>query len=429
MEPLYHELRRIGYYKFVQKAANTILVYVSKAERFSAMQDIARKLGGIIDKSPVTMRKISSLGGIIFDKAPFKNFLIGIKPDASTGLSTDEQETLAGIFIATKLNNPSTDYSLNDLMKYGDTNVRSKHTIEKLYDKAGKGWILSSTTIAEKMFTLYKGSTFIVHQRSKSVFVDNISAAAKNLIKQSGHVMGLDKWNPADIWLVSPSLERTNFNQFKTIQELNAWIQTQHSAKKVIGVSLKQVGKTAKAEVYNTGNAPVVKYMSYDVGKTGFLNAINATIYFNGGSFVLRSFGRPVSINAEINGKLAQGGKVGSGPLFDIVKRYEKSFKTMTHQDISNLYESKPLQIAQMLLDRMEKIEPATARKYTANTLLDVIKQKSNDLIYVISKIQSSDIVIAVQQMDAKTKNDFISAIIAYASSSTSISSMFTKVS
>lgn len=430
MERLYSELQKHGYNKFVQKTKQAVFVYVPKSERSIAIADISEKLGGRINKSPELMRKFSSLGAITFDKGPFEGLVVGVKPDMAGGLKTDEQETLAGIFIATKLVKPNTDFSLEDLKKYGDANTVSAYKIDKMYEKAGKGWIQSSTTIAETLYKIYKGNKYQIHQRSGSRFEANISNAAKNLIKKSGHVMGLDKWNPADIWMVKPGFEKTNFNKFQTIQELNAWVEEQFNAKTVVGVSLKQVGKTAKTEVFNSGKAPEIHYNGFDVGKTGFEKAINATVFFNGGSFVLRSFGRPVSINAEINGALAQGGKVGSGPLFNIIKRYYPRFNTPTHQQIARDYKANPIKVVTTIYDYMKKLDPSSARKFKdVYQFADFIKKKPNELIYVISKLQSSEAIAAVNSMSKSVRDTFVSAIIAYASSSTEISSMFIRVS
>lgn len=430
MDKLYGQLTKAGYPKYKQVSKKAVFVYVPKSDRAVAMDDIAKKLGGVIDKDPTVMRKFSSIGAVGFEDGPYEGMHVGVKPDTSGGLKTDEQETLAGIFISAKLRKPDTEYSFEDLQKYGDTYTMSAYKIAKLYDKAGKGWINSSTVIADKLYTLYKGQQFNVHQRSGSKFEANISKAAKVLIKKAGHVMGLDKWNPADIWLVKKEFEKTDFSQFKTIKELNAWIETHHKKKNVIGVSLKQVGKTAKTQIFNSGKAAEVRYSSYDVGKKGFPNAINGTIHFNNGSFVLRSFGRPESISAEINGAMAQGGKVGSGPLMNIVKRYNPRFSTPTHQQITRDYKNNPLSVVRKLHNHMKRFDPTSARKYKDHVQFhDFIKKKPNELIYVISKLQSSDVIAAILQMNKATKDHFVSSVIAYASSSTEISSMFIKVS
>ena len=437
MQDLIVELDSQGYSKVKTQTRSTLLVYVPKAERMIAMEDIATKLRGGISKDPLLMRKISSLGGIVFPKgSKFEDFNIGIKPDQSKSLTTDEQETLAGMFIITKLNNPDTTYSQDDL-KEQQTSVKSGFSIDSLYEKAGKAWILSSTTIAETLYPMIKGKKFNVHQRSGSKFEANISEAAKRLIKESGHMIGLDKWNPADIWLVHPRHENTDFKKYRSIKELNTWLMDMFKKKEVIGVSLKQAGKTAKVQTFNEkrGLEKNIRYKSFDVGKTGFLNTINGTIYYEDGistnpSFVIRSFGRPVSVNVEVDGKLAKGGKVGSGPLFNIIKRFDQSFRTMTHQEIINQFNRNPQKIYAMLYERARKLEPTTTSKYkTLDTFAQQVANRDNEITYVISKLQVCDILLSVKKMSTERRNKLMGAVISYALSSTEISSVFVKVS
>ena len=93
------------------------------------------------------------------------------------------------------------------------------------------------------------------------------------------------------------------------------------------------------------------------------------------------------------------------------------------------MYKTKPELVFGMLYDRMKKLEPTTAKKFDAKSLGKAIQSKPNELIYVISKLQSSDVVLSMEKMNKKTKDDFLAAVISYAASSTEISSMFLKVS
>lgn len=428
---LAQRLRRLGFDKQKPSTRTTILVYVPASERATAMQTLNKGLpGSRVDTSPTTMRKISSLGAIVFDRGPYRGMMVGVKPDKSGGLSTDEQETLAGIFIITKHKKPRTKFSFNDLQTSGDANTMSKFKINDLYEKAGKGWLTSATTIANT-FSRYltKGANYTVHQRSNSKFENNISAAAKALITKAGHKMGLDKWNPADIWIVKKGYENTDFSQFETIIELNSWVLEQFNAKNVLGVSLKQVGARAKVEVYNSGVKEKKEFIKVIQGKTGFVNALNIDIEFDSGSMVVRNFGRPESVSGEINGKFAQGGKVGSGPLFNIIKRFDSSFDTKTHQEISAMYESNPKQVYDHLYNQMKKLDKDTASKYNREEYEKAIEAKKNTMNYIISRWQCSDISHSLNGMKKEQRNDFINAALGYASSSTEISSIFYKVS
>lgn len=416
------QMTKLGYTKQKQKTKNILLVYVPKAERDVHLDKIAKATGGYVDTSSKILRAVSTAGAVAIG-----DYFVGVKPDMSTGLKTDEQETLAGIFIATRLANPKTDYSLEDLRKFGDKNTDSAFKIDDLYEKAGKVWIDSSRIIADKVATYTKG-TYRVQQRSKSAFEKGISEAAKRLIKLSGHKIGLDKWNPADIWLVKPSLLNTNFKTFSSILELNEFLLEQHKQKNIIGVSLKMVKKTAKLEVFNSGARQPYNFKppgKTDLGKS-FTNAANATIYYNGGSIAIRNFGRPESVSAEINGKFAQGGKAGSGPLFNMIQRIDRRFKTETHQTITRMYNNNPDSVIRHLYKQMEDLQP---ENMSYEEFYKKVFNRKNALMYVISKYQACDIIRSVRKMKRNQQEELIDSILSYAASATKISSIFIKVS
>lgn len=429
LSDLESEVRSLGFDKIKAPTRNALYVYVAPSERASTLETITTKLGAAWDKHPTTMRKYSSLGAATWTQGPYKGMYVAAKPDKSRGLSTDEQETLAGIFIATKQQKKTTKYSFEDLQKFGNKMIVSKFNIDQLYDKAGKSWISSSIVVADTL-SRYLNGVYEVHQRSGSKFENRISTAAKKLIKQSGHVMGIDKWNPADIWLVKPEFANTDFSKFDSIIELNTWILDKFEKKQVIAVSLKQVGSRAKVQEFNKGIQETPEnFQGFDVGKTGFVGGLAINLHFDSGSMIVRNFGRPESVSGEINGKLAQGGKVGSGPLFNIIRRIDKRFKTPSHQEITNMIDNDIKKVYSYLYAAMETLDPSTARKYTLNEFIDEVEKKTNKMNYIISRWQTSDILMSIRAMNQEQKNDLIQAALSYASSSTEISSVFYKVS
>jgi hypothetical protein len=429
VDKLIADLNKIGYTKHKLQTRNLVLVYVPKSDRDISLDDVAKKLNGKRDKSPVVQRRVSSAGAVVFDSGPYSGLMVGVKPDTSKGLNTDEQETLAGIFLATIMHKPTTTFDYSDLKSFGDNNTSSRFRIDQLYEKAGKGWINSSTVIAQTFYPYIRGKKLQVHQRSRSAFVTNISTAAAALVKESGKRLQLDKWNPADIWLVDRTLEGTDFSKFGSILDLNTFLLDQFDKKNIIGVSLKQVGKTAEVSVFNKETRPVIQYTGFDTGKTGFVTALNGTIYYNQGSIVIRNFGRPESVSAEINGKLAQGGKTGAGPLRNIIQDIYSKFDTMTHQEIIALYENDQNKYYNELYAKMRKLDPESAGKYSLDDFMSAIEAKDNKNNYLISKWQVSDILMAINSMTTAQKNEVVSDIISYASSSLAISSVFYKVS
>lgn len=424
---MYDKLAKIGYTKVKQGLTKSVLyVYVPKSERESALADISNKL-----KAPINgerkAKNISSLGAVLLPDGTY----IAVKPDTDKSLSTDEQESLAGLYIATILANPTTDFSYDELVKFGDPLLYSKYHAKDIYEKASKTWLKSSMTIAKTIFPHIRGKKFQVHQRSNSKFVANISAAAQKLVKASGVNARLDKWNPSDVWLVYPGLVATDFSKFTSINELNSWLMENFEKKLLIGVSLKAVGTTAKVQEFNT-NAPSsrgLEFNSYDLGKTGFVSAMDMNIFFNDGSLNIRAFGRPQNVSADISGKKARGGKVGSGALFSIIRKYAPSFSTPSDREIANKFSKDPGSITLQLYEKMKKLAPNEASKMSYDKFHEEVVSKSNALTYVISKTQVADMAIAIEGMTKRNKDAMLEELFDYAASSLSISSVFLKVS
>jgi hypothetical protein len=428
VEPeMYDKLAKIGYTKVKQGLTkNILLVYVPKSERESALADISDKLNAPISDDRKA-KNISSLGAALLPNGTY----IAVKPDTDKSLTTDEQESLAGLHIATMLANPTTDFSYADLVKYGDPLLHSKYYAKDMYEKASKTWLKSSMTIAKTIYPHIRGKKFQVHQRSNSAFVNSISAAAQKLVKASGISARLDKWNPSDVWLVHPSLVATTFSQFTSVNELNSWLMENFEKKLIIGVSLKAVGATAKVQEFNT-SAPSsrgIEFNSYDLGKSGFVSAMDMNIFFNDGSLNIRAFGRPQNVSADISGKKARGGKVGSGALFSIVRKYAPTFSTPADREIASKFAKDPNAVTAALYEKMNKLTPGEASKMPYRSFHDEVVSKSNALTYVISKTQVCDIAIAIEKMSKRDKDNMLEELFDYAASSLSISSVFLKVS
>lgn len=426
VDNLIADLGKAGYSKVAKKTSTVLLVYVPKSDIKVALADIETKLKATWYKRSDA---ISSKGYIFWESGVYSKFKIGVKPDASKSLSTDQQESLAGIFIATKLHNPSTKYSLEDLKRYGDPHVSSKFKADDLYMIAGKGWLSSSEIVAETLFPKIKPRKYEVQQRSGSTFVDNISSAALRLLRDADKRMGLDKWNPSDIWLVDKALVNYNFNQFTSILELNDWLRKQFDAKKIYGVSLKQVDKKAKVEVYNYEKRSSVEVTGWDLGKSGFVSALNGTIYHSAGSMIIRNFGRPENVAGEINGRLAQGGKVGSGEMFSIFREHDSTFSTKSKKEIMAMFDNDSKKVYDHLYKQMQTLDPETAGKYNMDKFVSEIEAKGNRDNYIISKWQVCDLMTSLKKMSKETQTQLLNDMISYASSSTEVSSVFYKVS
>ena len=425
--------KELGFAKFIAGpskepviAGKNVFVYTDNKLIRETLQDIIKKTNADYRATS----SISSKGSAVWTEGDYAGLELAVKPFKDTSLNTDEQETLQGIFIATKFNNPNTTYQLDDLKKYGDPKIDSRYKIDDLFMKTKKPWFDSSMRTAEKAFEL-KGklgisSDFRVQQRSGSKFEAAISKRAKQLISEAGFKMGIDKWNPADIYLVHPNLLNTKFDQFTGIVQLNKWILEHFKKGLLIPVSLKFTGKNVKYEIKNSNTIDkMFDYENFDLGKTGYTGSLYGNISYSGGSISLRNFGRPESISGEINGQFAQGGKVKLSVFVDAINRLGGNMKTKTHQEIRAMYEKNPT----MLYDKLHKDMLAlTNEKMTRDELASEVETKANKINFVISKYQVGDLLRAFNKLSKEKKEKVLSAAVGYAGSETEISSVHLKI-
>ena len=130
-----------------------------------------------------------------------------------------------------------------------------------------------------------------------------------------------DKWNPGDIWATTfGALETPLSESTSSWGELNAEVMKLAKAGKLLGISLKKIGKStpATAKEFNTpkqmANKDTFTYGSFKFGKTGdFFSSQDIYIDTSGGEIQFRTFGGDTSWQGEIKGGSAAGGKIGGG--------------------------------------------------------------------------------------------------------------------
>ena len=148
-----------------------------------------------------------------------------------------------------------------------------------------------------------------------------------------------DKWNPGDIWMSSmepnPTLSKPlDFGKggkscVLTFEALKKEIFELSKKQKLLGVSLKKVGKSAKVTPFNTHptrtNNVTVDLSKFSFGQTGdFFNSADLYITFSSGKKMqFRSTASTSSWQGEVKGATAAAGKIGGGGVnfycFDIL--------------------------------------------------------------------------------------------------------------
>lgn len=229
----------------------------------------------------------------------------------------------------------------------------TKKAITELYNSAPEEWIeidkkgegtnvymrianaLYNAPVAKKMIGqaiyFHRGSPFmdaIYHARKRAW---DFEKDPKNKNNRTAPLSGLsnNKWNPGDIWMSTLDPNPSNSHPFcfanedkstcKTFDLLKDEVIQSARDGKILAVSLKEVGATAKIYEFNTEartqNTDVI-YQGFTFGQTGdFFSSTDMYLYFNTGTMQLRSTASTKSWQGEIKGTLASGGKIGGGGL------------------------------------------------------------------------------------------------------------------
>ena len=263
-------------------------------------------------------------------------------------------------------------------------------------------------TFPSKSLQQHRGSSFV-----KSIY--SAFAAAK---KKADSSINSDKWNPADIWMVDESILGIEFPT--NFEELNGMLVELYNDRKLIGVSLKQLSGAGEMKIYNLGKdaTKLYQYKGYDSRPTNN----STTLLYDDGSITFRTFNFAGNFAGEIKGKKAAHGKIGQGPINDVLrsndlpllpvaKEVQEGFKSNNQKLLEDFYQS--------YTTIVENISP--------EVFDDLVKSK--DLNWLVSKYLSTKLAFIINSLEPDRQNEVISDILNYASSSTKSSSVFVKVS
>jgi hypothetical protein len=278
------------------------------------------------------------------------------------------------------------------------------------------GWLNSSVSIANELASKYSGP-FI--QNRGSDWVKNLEAAVKPKLKEVG-IKDINKWSPADIWMVAP--DEINIEWPNTLGEINTLLLEKYNDNKIIGVSLKKAGKDASLKVFNDPTIEATKYEYKGIDPR--VNAAKAYILFDDAAIEFRNFSGLTGFMGEIIGKKAAGGKVG----YSIVKKALNDNgiqltdpKLIKNQVVDNDPEFKTK--FKKLWSETEGLNSADFEKNFDNPK----KTPNQNLLYRVSKYLALEVVNAISKSD--DPGEIITDLINYASSSTNDSAVFVKAS
>jgi len=222
--------------------------------------------------------------------------------------------------------NQSEEFFMNhDILEAAYGQVEVDASLDEILSVEG-GWFTSSYLSAELLYKegyINKSQTF--HRNSRLM---NSVYSMKNLAYTNSDQTPVkdDKWNPGDIWAIDKTFNMSDLNT-DTIAGYNKSLLQAFVDRKLVGISLKLVKKTAKAVEYNIKLPPdtddhKISNILFQGEKRGtFWSTKAATVIFDSGKLALSAGSLGGAIRAEIVLKTARGGGAGYGVMQDAIKQ------------------------------------------------------------------------------------------------------------
>jgi hypothetical protein len=291
-------------------------------------------------------------------------------------------------------------------------------TLDEVKDfiKTEKSWTNTFISSANILLINFPNPNFQQHRGSE--FVNKIYGAFTIAKKEAGLSMQSDKWNPADIWMVDTSILGMTFPT--ELSELNATLADLYANNKLIGVSLKKTGAEAKLGTYNLSAEDRAGY-TYEGSDSRPTNN-NTVILYNDGSITFRTFNFAVNFAGEIKGKTASHGKIGQGAINDILRAFKIDPLPPT-SELQTKFKAKDADLLDNFYSNYVKIVGNLPRE-EFNKIID-----EKDLNWLVSKYLSTSLAVKIEAQPENIQNEIISDTIRYASSATTSSSVFAKIS
>lgn len=338
---------------------------------------------------------------------------------------------------------------LEDAAKY----VEADKSLKECLSKGPADWIETDVYIktANKLWEIYgrkmsmNGKVFF---HRGSTFMSNIYDAKKICHKkdrqsqdpQAPGSFSADKWNPGDIWATTLSKnEKPLHSKTDNWGELNAEVYKLSSEGKLLGISLKKLGRNSIAN-FSEFSTPtqqekrqVYTFNGFKYGKTGeFFASQDIYVMTNVGEIQFRTFGGDSAWQGEIKGGSAAGGKIGGGNVDFYLQSIMKKtlFKGFDKESLffMNVTRDKELPIEMYeLYKKYNKLSKPSKPLLDKSMFLQ--SWSNSDTNFTNSKILCMYFIDGLMSGSKKKQDELITKMFRYAQSDVDQSSYYVKIS
>lgn len=384
-----------------------------------------------IDKSessfPVTkivLPKSSSLIKLIYKKSGNGGSGAGA---ALTKLTESSQALYAAlVFNVLKREMTIADVTKDNFLKASATAFIDS-SIQSIMNDLTDDWINSSISGANILFRNFRGKgNFTFHRGSREVSI--IESTFTSINRQEKAFGNLNKWSPADIYMIKSGTNLDEILQKKSLKSLNAKMYEYITNNQVIGISLKKIYGTGGITKKNfPSDTKISKAKFYGISSN--VDSMDGYIQWgpsNSEKIQFRSFGGDASLTGwqgEIKGASANQGKISLGPINYILRRYNL-------QELPSSVQSASLATKNTIEHSLEISQLMASNGIIRQTQIDetanLIQKKTNKYRY--SKYLVMKLFQSINALPKNIKDQLIQDFYLYASSQASYSAPYYKL-
>jgi len=340
-------------------------------------------------------------------------------------------ESSQALYAALVFNVLGREMSIKDVTKENFTRAAGSAITDEKFDSMVNNlpddWINSSIAGANSLYRMYKGKgKFTFHRGSK--LVDSVEKTFTAINRQEGAFGNLNKWSPADIYMVGGGFNVGALQAEKTLKGLNEKMFEFIQSNQLIGVSLKKITGTGRISKKNFPTDKKLMTASYR-GTSTNLDAMDGYIQWGPQTtekIQFRSFGGEISLTGwqgEIKGASANQGKISLGPINFILNRHGLSklpTSLVSAQLARNNTDQHAKNIAQMM------ITSGIIKSNQLDQTVEMIKQRSDKYRY--SKYLVMILLTTISNAPAQIRNQVVQDFYLYASSQATYSAPYIKL-
>ena len=325
---------------------------------------------------------------------------------------------------------------LKKSMKHVD--VDDPRIIKNIFNKLDTTWFVSLCITANKMYKLVgskkSNKRYIFHRGSK--WVDAFENQYKVWNTESGKVFSnLNKYTPADIWIISSTGAKKNWKSCPNFGEANRYLLDAYKSSDAIGVSLKKTS-IGKVSLFNMPQSTKYnfKYTNSILTSGDFFSSKDVYLEYDKGKIQFRSFSsRPTGWQGEIKGAEANLGKVSGGPLNKIIvetfPRKSSTIVSISDSDAIASEVSNPKNLSENFINDFYyyyKQVDRGRKKLSKSEIAVGLRKKEATWIY--SKYLGMELLTLFEDLTGPEKNKLMTSILLYAMSSSKMSAPFVKI-